>query len=183
MGSWRASRACGRSSALARATLRVRIETGKVLRILSNDLDHRRKKSPRSTSGAGRSSFFRWIKQTLKIRHLLGRSENAVRIQLAVALIAFLLLRLAHAAQSAVSSLLSFARLARANLMHRKPIERLTEPEPAPIRCPNQFSLDLRSSQPDSRGLDPRIHFPAVSTGLRAPAKNPWAAKSPLRQG
>jgi hypothetical protein len=91
----------------------VRIETGKVLRILSNDLDHRRKKSPRSTSGAGRSSFFRWIKQTLKIRHLLGRSENAVRIQLAVALIAFLLLRLAHAAQSAVSSLLSFARLAR----------------------------------------------------------------------
>jgi hypothetical protein len=125
--------------------VRVRIETGKVLRILSNDLD-----APAQEIAALYKRrwqielFFRWIKQTLKIRHFLGRSENAVRIQLAVALIAFLLLRLAHAAQSAVSSLLSFARLARANLMHRKPIERLTEPEPAPIRCPNQFSLDLR---------------------------------------
>ena len=92
----------------------MRIETGKVLRILSNDLD-----APAQEIAALYKRrwqielFFRWIKQTLKIRHLLGRSENAVRIQLAVALIAFLLLRLAHAAQSAVSSLLSFARLAR----------------------------------------------------------------------
>ena len=43
--------------------------------------------------------FFRWIKQTLKIQHFLGTCENAVRIQIAVALIAFLLLRLAQAAQ------------------------------------------------------------------------------------
>lgn len=41
-----------------------------------------------------------WIKQTLKIKHFLGTSENAVRIQIAVALIAFLLLRLAYAAQT-----------------------------------------------------------------------------------
>lgn len=38
--------------------------------------------------------FFKWIKQNLKIKTFLGRSENAVRIQLYVALIAFLLLRL-----------------------------------------------------------------------------------------
>ena len=36
--------------------------------------------------------FFRLMKQTLKITHFIGRSENAVRIQLAIALIAFLLL-------------------------------------------------------------------------------------------
>ena len=36
--------------------------------------------------------FFRWVKQTLKITHFLGVSENAIRIQIAVALIAFLLL-------------------------------------------------------------------------------------------
>ena len=48
--------------------------------------------------------FFRWVKQTLKIRHFLGTGENAVRIQIAVALIAFLLLRLAQAAQTAVQS-------------------------------------------------------------------------------
>jgi len=53
-----------------------------------------------------RQLFFRWIKQTLKIKHFLGTSENAVRIQIAVALIAFLLLRLAYAAQTAVEGLL-----------------------------------------------------------------------------
>ncbi len=35
--------------------------------------------------------FFRWVKQTLKITRFVGNSENAVRIQVAVALIAFLL--------------------------------------------------------------------------------------------
>ena len=46
--------------------------------------------------------FFRWVKQTLKITRFLGTSENAVRIQIAVALIAFLLLRLAQAAQKSI---------------------------------------------------------------------------------
>jgi putative transposase len=40
--------------------------------------------------------LFKWLKQTLKIRSVLGRSENAVRIQIDVALIAFLLLRILH---------------------------------------------------------------------------------------
>ena len=40
--------------------------------------------------------FFKWLKQNLKIRSFWGRSENAVRIQIYVALIAFLLLRLLH---------------------------------------------------------------------------------------
>ena len=33
--------------------------------------------------------FFRFVKQTLKMRPFTGRSENAVRIQIAVALIVF----------------------------------------------------------------------------------------------
>jgi Transposase DDE domain len=37
--------------------------------------------------------FFRLMKQTLKITKFIGRSENAVRIQIAVALIAYMLLR------------------------------------------------------------------------------------------
>jgi len=40
--------------------------------------------------------LFKWIKQNLKIRSFLGRSENAVRIQIYVALIAFMLLRILH---------------------------------------------------------------------------------------
>ena len=106
--------------------VRVRIETGKILRILTNDLDA----SAQQIADLYKRRwaielFFRWVKQTLKIRHFLGTNENAVRIQIAVALIAFLLLRLAQTTQKAVSSPLAFARLVRANLMHRRRIDHL----------------------------------------------------------
>lgn len=38
--------------------------------------------------------FFKWIKQNLRIKSFFGRSENAVRIQIYAALIAFCLLRI-----------------------------------------------------------------------------------------
>ena len=122
--------------------VRVKTETGKVLRILCNDLDA----SAREIADLYKRRweielFFRWVKQTLKIRHFLGTSENAVRIQIAVALIAYLLLRLAQADQKAVKSPLAFARLVRANLMHRKRIDRLLAPDPKPPINPNQMAL------------------------------------------
>ena len=43
--------------------------------------------------------FFRWIRQTLNIRKFLGTTENAIRAQISVALIAYLLLKMAHVAQ------------------------------------------------------------------------------------
>jgi IS4 transposase len=123
--------------------VRVMTETGKVLRILSNDLDA----SAEDIAGLYRRRwaielFFRWVKQTLKITRFIGTSENAVRIQIAVALIAFLLLRLAQAAQKAVRSPLVFARLVRANLMHRRSIQNLIEPKSIPQDQP-QLSLSL----------------------------------------
>ncbi len=51
--------------------------------------------------------FFRWIKQNLKMRRFLGASENAVRTQVFVALIAYLLC----APPTLPSSLRSAARL------------------------------------------------------------------------
>ena len=123
--------------------VRIMTETGKVLRILSNDLDapaeeladlYRRRWAI--------ELFFRWVKQTLKITRFVGTSENAVRIQIAVALIAFLLLRLAQAAQKAVRSPLVFARLVRVNLMHRRSLDNLLEPPPI-IQDPRQASLAL----------------------------------------
>lgn len=120
----------------------VRIETGKVLRILSNDLDAPAQEiADLYKRRWAIELFFRWIKQSLKIRHFLGTSENAVRIQVAVALIAFLLLRSAQAAQTIVQGPLTFIRLVRVNLMHKKRIDRLLEPEPAPIANSNQMSL------------------------------------------
>jgi len=122
--------------------IQVKTETGKVLRILSNDLDA---PAPQIAELYKRrwaiELFFRWVKQTLRITRFLGTSENAVKIQIAVALIAFLLLRLAQAAQKAVISPLHFARLVRANLMHRKPLDRLLKPEPTPLRNPAQLAI------------------------------------------
>lgn len=111
--------------------VRVMTDTGKILRILTNDIDA----SAQEIADLYKRRwaielFFRWIKQTLKIRHFLGASENAVRIQIIVALIAFLLLRLALAAQNTVQSPLAFARLVRANLMQRRRIDRLLDLEP-----------------------------------------------------
>src|SRR5438477_5918853 len=110
----------------------VMIESGKVLRVFTNDLDA----SAQEIADLYKRRwaielFFRWVKQTLKIGHFLGTSENAVRIQIAVALIAFVLLRLAHDANRIVASPLAFARLIRSNLMHRRPIAKLlTAPPP-----------------------------------------------------
>jgi hypothetical protein len=122
--------------------VRVRIETGKVLRILCNDLDA----SAQEIADLYKRRwaielFFRWVKQTLKIRHFLGASENAVRIQIAVALIAFLLLRLAQTAQKVIQTPLAFARLVRANLMHRRRIDRLIGHHPPPANDDRQGVL------------------------------------------
>lgn len=122
----------------------VHIESGKVLRILTNDLDAPAIEIADLYKRRWQIElFFRWVKQTLKIRHFLGRSENAVRIQIAVALIAFLLLRLAHALQKSVDSLLAFTRLVRSNLMFRRPLDRLLEPPPPLIKDQRQWSFNL----------------------------------------
>ena len=118
----------------------VRIETGKVLRILSNDLDAPAQEiADLYRQRWGIELFFRWVKQTLKIRHFLGNSENAVRIQIAVALIAYLLLKLAMADQKTIQSPLAFARLVRANIMHLRRTDQLNRPPPEHARNDGQM--------------------------------------------
>jgi len=125
----------------------VKLDTGKVLRILSNDLDAPAEEiADLYKRRWAIELFFRWVKQTLKIRRFLGISENAVRIQIAVALIAFLLLRLAQAGQQAVTSPLAFARLVRLNLMHRRPLDRLLDPETPIYSNPAQMALKWNPS-------------------------------------
>ena len=120
----------------------VKTETGKVLRILCNDLDAPAQEiADLYKQRWAIELFFRWVKQTLKIRHFLGNSENAVRIQIAVALITYLVLRLAKATQKTVKSSLALVRLIRVNLMHRKRIDRLLDPDPAPPKHRDQGVL------------------------------------------
>jgi hypothetical protein len=109
----------------------VKIETGKVLRLLCNDLDA----SAQDIAALYKRRwdielFFRWVKQNLKIKSFLGTSHNAIRIQIAIALIVYLLLRLAFQAQKNVTALLAFTRLVKANLMQLKRIDRLLCKEP-----------------------------------------------------
>lgn len=120
------------------------LDTGKSLRIISNDLTSTAEEiADLYKQRWAIELFFRWAKQTLKIKKFLGTSENAVKIQLTVALIAYLLLRIAHAAQTVVNSLLAFAQLVRANLMHPKMIHNLTSSVPPPLIATSQLNLEL----------------------------------------
>lgn len=90
--------------------------------------------------------LFKWIKQNLKIKRFLGRSENAVKIQIYVALIAWLLLRLfrnAIAPAGHAKSLLvrlKTAILEPFNLVnHAKPPPR----RPGPENTSPQLELDI----------------------------------------
>ena len=113
--------------------VRVRTETGKVLRILTDDPDAPAER----VAGLYKRRwavelFFRWVKQTPRIRRFLGAGENAVRVQVAAALIARLLLRFAQARQSAIGAPLLFARLVRATSMHPRALDALLRPDPPP---------------------------------------------------
>jgi IS4 transposase len=122
----------------------VRIETGKMLRIVTNDLDAPAQEiADIYKQRWDIELFFRWVKQTLRIKRFLGVSENAVRMQIAVALIAFLILRLAQVTQKTVRSPLEFARLVRINLMNRRPVDRLLKPLQPIDPNPDQLKFRL----------------------------------------
>lgn len=119
--------------------IHVRIQTGKVLRLLTNDLNASSQEIAELYKRRWAIElFFRWIKQALKIRKFIGTSENAVRIQVTVALIAFLLLRLAHITVKSKLPALDFARILRANLMHKRRLDQLHPSDFRPPGCPKQ---------------------------------------------
>ena len=120
------------------------LQDDKALRIVTNDLDAPAQEiADLYKRRWAIELFFRWVKQTLKIKHFLGRSENAVRIQIAVALIAYLLIRFAKDAAKSIKSPLAFTRLIRANLMHRRELDQLLRPPTIPAYDSRQLSLDL----------------------------------------
>jgi putative transposase len=66
--------------------------------------------------------LFRWIKQHLKIRSFLGRSENAIRLQIFAAMIAYLLLRIAARNSRSCLLALRFADVVRTRLFERRSV-------------------------------------------------------------
>lgn len=123
--------------------VQVRIETGKILRILTNDLNATAQEiADLYKRRWAIELFFRWVKQNLKIRKFLGTSQNAVRIQITVALIAFLLLKMVHAAIKPAYSFLEFTRLVQGHLMDLARIDRLLpDPQADLARTTTQLRL------------------------------------------
>ena len=120
------------------------IDAGRTLRLLTNDLGAPAERIAELYKVRWRIElFFRCVKQHLKIKRFLGTSENAVKTQIAIALIAFLILRVVHRAKAFHGSLLTFARLVRVNLMHIRAIENLARPPPPIQPDPRQAELTL----------------------------------------
>jgi hypothetical protein len=72
--------------------------------------------------------FFKWIKQNLKIKKFLGNSENAVKIQIIIALIAYLILRILQNNLPIIVNLKQLKTLTKANIFQRKTFHTLLKP-------------------------------------------------------
>jgi hypothetical protein len=107
----------------------VRISTGKVLRLFTNDLTS----SAEAIADLYKERwqielFFKWIKQNLKIARFMGSSENAIRIQIAVAMIAYLLVQVAQQAQTKPVTGATILLIVRMHLFVRRPLAALLDP-------------------------------------------------------
>jgi hypothetical protein len=121
----------------------VTMDNGGKLRILTNDLDAPAEEISELYKRRWQIElFFRVMKQTFKIRHFIGRSDNAMRIQVAVALIAYLLMKMLCKMAHVNQTLLETTRLVRTNLMQRRDFTRLKQQETHPPVDSRQMSLD-----------------------------------------
>lgn len=120
--------------------VRLKRDNGEVLTLLTND----RQRPARAIAEAYKIRWqiellFRWIKQHLRLRKFLGRSQNAVRLQLITAMIAYLLLRIAARQSRRAMPAIRFAQLVAGCLFARKPLDRIDKPpevHPATARHP-----------------------------------------------
>ena len=124
--------------------VRVACDDGRRFDILTNDL-------ARTAAAIGAlykarwqvELLFRWLKQHLRIRRFLGNCENAVRLQLYAAMIAFALLRIAAAANKAKLPALRFAGLVASFLFERRSLAAIEKPPPTnPSRRKDKSSPD-----------------------------------------
>lgn len=91
--------------------------------------------------------LFRWIKQHLKLRTFLGRSQNAIHLQVIAAMIAYLLLRIAARQSRLAMPAIRFGDLIAGCLFTRKPIAKIDRPpevhpsKPTLRTSPNQLEF------------------------------------------
>ena len=109
--------------------VRIKRDTGGILTILTNDLERSAVEIAAIYKARWQIELlFRWIKQHLKLKKFLTRSENGVRLQLIAAMIAYLLLRLAARESRLALPAIRFAQLVTGCLFVRKPIAKIDQP-------------------------------------------------------
>jgi putative transposase len=111
--------------------IKLRRENGGVITLLTNDLT----RSAVEIAALYKSRWqiellFRWIKQHLDIRKFLGTNENAIRLQVLAAMIAYLLLRIGARGNHIKMPALRLAELVGQLLFSRRTLATIDKPPP-----------------------------------------------------
>ena len=153
----------------------VRIDSGREITLVSNDLD-----APAAEIAALYKQrwqvelFFKWVKQNLKIRHFLGTSENAVRIQIITALIAYLLLRIAQIGTGTRLGLQAVARLVAKTTFQRRALTDLFEPPPDKPQPHDQLKIPFAKIQTGQQWDEPGDDDLSKRRGRRDRSPTRW---------
>ncbi len=120
--------------------LRVERSDGKTIALLTNDLERSADQIAALYKARWQIELlFRWIKQHLHIRRFLGNNNNAIRLQIFAAMIAYALLRIAARRHCVKISILRFTDLVVRCLFERRHLGAIQKPPPVnPSRrqCP-----------------------------------------------
>jgi IS4 transposase len=109
--------------------LRVQRTDGKTITLLTNDLERAAVDIAALYKARWQIELlFRWIKQHLHIRRFLGNNDNAIRLQLFAAMIAYALLRIAARSHRIKISILRFTDLVALCLFERRHIGAIDKP-------------------------------------------------------
>lgn len=109
--------------------VRVKRDDGAVLILLTNDLHRSAVEIAELYKMRWQIELlFRWIKQHLNLRRFLGRSHNAIQLQVIAAMVAYLLLRIAARQSRLLIPAVRFAELVAGCLFVRKPVTKIHRP-------------------------------------------------------
>jgi putative transposase len=111
--------------------IRIKRHEGGTITLLTNDL----RRTAIEIAALYKSRWqiellFRWIKQHLGIRKFLGNNDNAIRLQILAAMIAYLLLRIAARLNCIKMQPLRLIQLVSQFLFTRRPIAHIDKPPP-----------------------------------------------------
>jgi putative transposase len=111
--------------------IKIRRDNGGTITLLTNDLARSAVEIAALYKARWQIELlFRWIKQHLNLRKFLGTNDNAIRLQIIAAMIAYLLLGIAARLNSITMLPLRFAELIRQRLFMRQPVAKIHKPPP-----------------------------------------------------